>query len=128
MSVMPGQGLHGRRFFCSPLLRLLGKWGLAQAQKGNSPSSEQSPPVPVPIFLMQHLLFDDNGERTRLTVRCGTPPILLLTPLKIDGSERGPRLSYSTEIALDLASGPIHALAVAVSRHRTCQFLRRPVS
>jgi len=26
-----------------------------------------------------------------------------------------------------LLSGPIHALAVAVSRHRACQFLRRPV-
>ena len=37
MSVMPGQGLHGRRFFRSPPLRLLGKRGLAPAQKGNSP-------------------------------------------------------------------------------------------
>ncbi len=32
--------------------------------------------------------------------RCGNPPILLLPPLTIDGSERDQQLSYSTEIAL----------------------------
>ncbi len=42
-----------------------------------------------------------TGERPCLAVRCGNPPILLLPPLKSDGPERDPRLSYSTEIALD---------------------------
>ncbi len=37
--------------------------------------------------------------------QCGNPPILLLPPLKIDGSERDPRLSYSTEMALDPLNG-----------------------
>ena len=37
--------------------------------------------------------------------QCGNPPILLLPPLKIDGSERDPRLSYSTEMALDPFNG-----------------------
>ncbi len=57
--------------------------------------------MPVPIFTMQHLLSDDTGERARLAVRRGNPPILLLPPLKIDGSERDPRVSYSAEITLD---------------------------
>ena len=50
--------------------------------------------------MTQHLLSDDTGEPARPAVRCGNPPILLLPPLKIDGSERDPQLSYSTEIAL----------------------------
>ena len=37
MSVMASQGLHGRRVFCFPLSGLLGKWGLASAQKRDSP-------------------------------------------------------------------------------------------
>ena len=32
---------------------LFRKWGLAPAQKGDSPWSGQSPPVPVPIFMIQ---------------------------------------------------------------------------
>ncbi len=58
--------------------------------------------MPVPIFMMQHLLSDDTGERARLAVRCGNPPIRLLPPITIDGAERDPRVSDSTEIALDL--------------------------
>ncbi len=72
-----------------------------RGQGGFCTEGGQSPPVPVPIFMMQHLLSDDTGERARLAVRCGNPPILFLPPLKIDGSERDPRVSYSIEIALD---------------------------
>ncbi len=34
MSVMPSQGLHGRKFFCSPLSRFLGKSPLPPFTKG----------------------------------------------------------------------------------------------
>jgi len=50
--------------------------------------------------MMQHLLSDDNVERARLALGCGNLSILLLPPVKIDGSERDPRLPFSTEIAL----------------------------
>ncbi len=59
------------------------------------------PPGPVPIFLRQPLLSDVTGERARLAVRGGNPPIRLLPSLKIDGSERDLRVLSSTEIAVD---------------------------
>ncbi len=59
----------------------------------------------VPAGACPH--FHDAASPVRRHWRTGTPyrvggnpPILLLPPLKIDGSEREPRLSYSTEIAL----------------------------
>ena len=51
--------------------------------------------------MMQYLLSDDTGERARRAVGGGNSPLRLLPLLTIDGSERGPRLSYFTEIALD---------------------------
>ena len=99
-SVIPSQGLQGRRFFCSPLSRFLGKWGQAPAGTVLIRNCPPSVPEPVPIFMMQHLLSDDNVERARLAVGCGNLSILLLPPVKIDGSERDPRLPFSTEIAL----------------------------
>ena len=84
MSVMPSQGLQGEKGFLLSAVTLA--WNVWRP-------------------CVQHFLSDDNGARARLAVRCGNPPILLLPPLKIDGSERDPRLSYSTEIALDLPFG-----------------------
>ena len=67
MSVMPSQGLHGRRLFCSPLSRFLGKSPLPPFAKGGlcfpplekggqggfGTEGGQSPQVPVPIFMMR---------------------------------------------------------------------------
>ena len=59
-------GLAGKNGFLLSAVTLAWKMGTGSGTEGG-----QSPPVPVPIFMMQPLLPDDTGERASLSVRCG---------------------------------------------------------
>ena len=59
-------------------------------------------------FFLDHPPFVKGGhgqEGGPSTSFRGTPPLRLLPPLTIDGSERDPRMSYSTAMALDPLNG-----------------------
>ncbi len=67
--VMPRQGLAGETVVLLSAVTLSWKMGTGSGTEGG-----QSPPVPVPIFMMQPLLPDDTGERASLPCGVGTLP------------------------------------------------------
>ena len=68
--VRPAQsGLAGENGFLLSAVTLAWKMGTGSGTEGG-----QSPPVPVPIFMMQPLLPDDTGERASLPCGVGTLP------------------------------------------------------